>query len=203
MLKECLWVLLIIIIILVALVIWTLLNHLGRKPKLINVTLGGVPPPEPEILGGAETIKNLGGMDSLAIRLLDLFKPYIKEVKDSKYLEKYLEDYYRLSASTIKTLKKDATNPEKNKNVEKSLRYLYQLIQEIIEDHDMSSVQDFIGKSAITYGSFVSAEKRGLLHEIVYAPVSRDLKPVEKILDEQLSIEVLQLQHFTFCHRRT
>jgi hypothetical protein len=171
-----------------------LAKHRNNRPRLIKgrydvydeskTGSGEVPMFDP-----AFNLKT-GGQKVLSFSLVQLMANYIKEVGTSRYIENYLEDYYRLSAATIKNLKKTATVGISD--FPKNLRYLEKLIEHLLEEHEFKTISEFIGKSALNYGSFIQPSKGCVLRGLHYVKFSTaDIKKIQERLDDDLVAEGL------------
>lgn len=129
-----------------------------------------------------------GGYEDDIEKIIKMMKPYIKEV-GHEHIEKYLEDYYDMSAGDIRALRKERTKLE----VPKDLQYLAVLVEDIFDQHELRNEYDFIKKSDLTYASFLPDSKAALLFRARGKVDSTNLKRVRDALDDFLTKEDIHL----------
>jgi len=133
----------------------------------------------------ADLASIVGGSDKIvSMKVLDKITPYMKDVGTPRHVEEYLENYYDYKTHKLRILRdesEDVRAPPKYK-------YIYTLISDIVQKHNIESAEEFIKNSKLTYKEFLSDKHKDLLD---YAPrsgnVSREeLKKMSKLLDKYL-----------------
>ena len=139
------------------------INSLVSPESTEEPTKGGYTEPNP-----ADSI-------SVAKSTYDLLKDYAKEVGTSKHVEKYLEDTFKIKSLKVKDgSKKDIKYPK-----------LYNLIEQIINQNNIKSPEDFIKFTKMSYVWFVPENKKQLILGAYKYDV--DSEEVKDLFDEYLS----------------
>lgn len=125
------------------------------------------------IVGSAEKVTSL--------KVLDKIMPYLKEVESSD-LENHLEKYY--NDRELRALRDDAEN---DTLAPKKYKYLHTLIADIIRRNNISSVEEFLKKSKLTYVDFLPNTHKQILEDNMHKlknPTKEDMKKISKVFDK-------------------
>jgi hypothetical protein len=127
-----------------------------------------------------------GGADQVvSMKVISKIMPYLREVDTSEYVEEYLAKYYQYTDRELRALRDDADN---DTVAPRKYKFLHTLIADIADRNNISSAEEFLKKSRLTYQEFVSPTHRKILTDAArHAKINKeDVKKISKLFDKYL-----------------